>query len=323
MKKNPWLVLLGLFGFFGLALIILVVSTSMTLFGSLAHFSGRSPIKAITGHSILKLKLEGIIMDSEKFVKNLRKYAEDDRIKAIVIEINSHGGVVGPSQEINAEIKKVKEETQKPIIAVSTGLMASGAYYAAVAADEIVVQPGTLMGSIGVIMEFVNLEKLMDWAKIRRYSITTGKFKDSGAEYRPMRDDERELFQNLVNDTWKQFKEAVAEGRDLDINFVTKYADGRIMTGSQGVALGFADKIGTTHDAYEMAADAAGIDDYEIFELPKHRPSVWDFIAGGGEDEPYSRSQIPSSMAGWSQVIQQFLRTDLANKPLYLMPGAW
>lgn len=309
MKKNPWFVLISLVVFFGIILSVLIYTSAKSIFGG-------SSANVSSGDSILKMKLEGVIMDSEKFLKNLRKYAENDHIKAIVIEINSPGGVVGPSQEINQEIYRIKEETKKPIIAVSTGIMASGAYYIAVAADQIVVQPGTLMGSIGVIMEFVNLEKLYDWAKIKRYSINTGKFKDSGAEYRSMRDDERKLFQDLVNDTWAQFKQAVAEGRGLDLAFVNQYADGRVITGAQGVKLGFADTIGTTYDAYEIAAEAAGLDDYDVFEPPKHKPSIFDLISGGDQEESiFKKDQLATA-------INQFLKSPLANKPLYLMPGA-
>jgi protease-4 len=237
--------------------------------------------------------------------------------------------VVGPSQEIYEEIRRVREEFHKPVVIHSSGLMASGGYYAAVAGDEIVVEPGVMMGSIGVIMQFMNLEKLYDWAKVTRYSLTTGKFKDSGAEYRAMRDDEKALFQDLLNDVWKQFKDVVAVGRDLDPKFVEQYADGRVMTGQQGVDLGFADELGTLEEAYEIAADLAGLgDDWEVFEAPKHKPSILDALPIGRDDEDEAESitklsQAVSGLGGLGGLSDKLLKTKLANKPLFLMPGSY
>src|SRR6185312_1803206 len=221
MRKNPWLMLLVLIFVFGTLFVFVLGSSAISLFG------GRSPIKISSKNSIMKLKLEGIIVDEDRLLSALRKYRKENSIKAFVIETNSPGGVVGPSQELNAEFKRTREEFKKPVVVVSQGLLASGAYYAAVGADKIIVAPGALVGSIGVIMEFANLEKLYDWAKVSRYSITTGKFKDSGAEYRSMRADERALFQNLINQVWLQFKQAVADGRGLKLADVEPYADGR------------------------------------------------------------------------------------------------
>lgn len=301
--------LLVLIVIFGSLFAFLLGSSAISLFG---HSEGTT--KVTSRNSILKLELEGVIIDGKRFLKQLKKYREDHHIKAIVIEVNSPGGVVGPSQEIYQEILRVRTELKKPVVVVSTGLMASGAFYAAVAADKIVVAPGTLMGSIGVIMEFLNLEKLYDWAKVSRYSITTGKFKDSGAEYRSMRADERELFQELINDVFAQFKAAVAQGRGLKPEFVAQYADGRVFTGAAGVKLGFADEIGTTDDAYDLAAELAGLDDYDVFEPPKRHPGVFDLFKS--EDDDFETKSLVRG-------FQKLLKTELANKPLFLMPGSW
>jgi len=317
MRKNPWLMLLVLIFVFGTLFVFVLGSSAISLFG------GRSPIKISSKNSIMKLKLEGIIVDEDRLLSALRKYRKENSIKAFVIETNSPGGVVGPSQELNAEFKRTREEFKKPVVVVSQGLLASGAYYAAVGADKIIVAPGALVGSIGVIMEFANLEKLYDWAKVSRYSITTGKFKDSGAEYRSMRADERALFQNLINQVWLQFKQAVADGRGLKLADVEPYADGRVLTGEQAVALKFADEVGTTETAYKVAAKLANIspDNYEIFELPKHRPGIFDLISGGGSDDD-SKSEI-SEIKGLGQLAEKVLHTQLMNQPLYMMPGAW
>jgi protease-4 len=308
MKKNPWVMLAVLLFVFGTMFVFLVGTSTIGLFGG-----GAERASLLRGQSILHLKLEGVIMDGGRFLKGLKKYREDKSIKAIVIEINSPGGVVGPSQEIFQEIKRTREEFKKPVVAVSPGLMASGAYYAAVAADKIVVAPGALVGSIGVIMEFANLERLYDWAKINRYTITTGKYKDSGAEYRPMRDDERELFQTMINEVWEQFKDAVAEGRNLKKADVEPYADGRVMTGASAVKAGLVDNVGTVDDAFKLAADLAGIEDYEIFEMPKKRPSLFDML----ESEEDASVQVAEKM------INKVMKADLVNQPLFLMPGYW
>ena len=315
MKKNPWITLLILLFVFGSAAVFMVGSSVMSLFGETSS-------RVVAKNSILHMNLDGVIMDSHAFLKDLLKYSKSDKIKAVVISINSPGGVVGPSQEIYEEIRNVREDLGKPVVAYSAGLMASGAFYAAVACDRIIVQPGVMMGSIGVIMEFMNLEKLYDWAKVRRYTINTGKYKDSGSEYREMRSDEKELFQNLVNDVWEQFKSAVAKGRNLKPEFVNQYADGRVFTGLQAIKLGFADDTGSLQDAYATAAELAGLgDDYEIFEQPKHRPSFMDYFGGGEEDESESKFQKTLESIGFSGLSEKLLHTKLANRPLFLMPG--
>ena len=312
MKKIPWIVLIFL---------VFVVGSFIWIGNVVTHFGQGEIDKKVSKNSILMLEMKGVIMDGKKFLKSLAKYREDENIKAIVIQMDSPGGVVGPSQEIYAAIKKVREEYKKPVVVVSTGLMASGAYYAAVAADKIVVAPGTMMGSIGVIMEFANLEKLYDWANISRYTITSGKFKDSGAEYRAMRDDEKELFQNMINDVYVQFRTAVKEGRKLSDEVMDQYADGRVFTGQQGVQNGFADQVGMTEDAIQVAADLAGLGkDFEIFEPPKKRPSFFEMIMSADEEDEDATVLFKNST---EKTIKKLLKVELAGKPLYMMPGTW
>lgn len=306
MKKNPWMMLAVLLFVFITLFVFLLGSSTISLFG------GSDKVRILSRNSILHLKLEGVIIDGEKFLKALKKYREEADVKAVVVEIDSPGGVVGPSQEIFEELKKTREKFQKPVVAVSPGLMASGAYYAAVGADKIIVAPGALVGSIGVIMEFANLEKLYDWAKISRYTITTGKYKDSGAEYREMREDERKLFQDMINEVWEQFKEAVAQGRNLKPEQVEPYADGRVFTGASAVKMGFADEVGTVDRAFELAAEMAKLDDYDTFEVPKSRPNFLELLM---EEEPESKIT--------KEVMNKVFRTNLVNRPLLLMPGIW
>jgi protease-4 len=263
--------------------------------------------------AILFLKLEGVILDGGEFLEGLKKYAKDDDIKGVLIQINSPGGVVGPSQEINSEIMRVRKELKKPVVVSCSSLAASGAYYAAVAADKIVTNPGSMLGSIGVIMEFVNLEKLYDWAKVRRYTIKTGAYKDSGAEYREMREDERQLFQEMANEVFMQFKKTVADSRKLSLDFVSKYADGRVITGASAVSLGFADEIGTLEDATRIIGQLSGLGkNPEIFEPPPKRP---DFLS-----QFYAESKGRNPI---KEAIDETMNLKLKGQPLLIMRGAY
>lgn len=285
-------------------------------------------VMKVEKNSILHMELSGVIMNGKKFIKNLKKYKKDPKIKAIVININSPGGAVGPSQEVFSEIKRAREETKKPIICVSTGIMASGAYYSAVACDKIVVAPGSLIGSIGVIMEFANLSKLYEWAKVTRFTITSGKYKDSGNEFRDMRDDERALFQNMITEVYQQFRTTVKESRKLKDEVLNEYADGRVFTGTKAVQLGFADKEGTFEDAVLLAAEEAKLgNDYEVIELPKKKRSIFDF-GESNEDDPVN--SLAKSLKGLSMdhqvlhsTINTLLKTEYVNQPMFLMPGFW
>jgi protease-4 len=274
-------------------------------------------------NEILNLEINGVIMNGKTFLKRLKKHKKDKSIKAIVIDINSPGGAVGPSQEIYYEIIRAKKETKKPIVCVSTGLIASGGYYAALACDKILVAPGAMIGSIGVIMEFANLEKLYDWAKVQRYTITSGKFKDSGSEYRPMREDERQLFQSMIDEVYNQFKTAVMSSRNLSDEVVSQYADGRVMTGSTAVKLKFADAEGTFEDAIRMAAQMAKLgDDYKVVKPAKARENWYDMIFDQGEEDDLN-SHAKSGLFSTSKIIKNVFKTELLNQPLYMMPGYW
>lgn len=297
---------------------LLIVVAAFVVLGLLLragsrHFSTGEPTTAMS-NSILFLELDGVIINGKKFLAQMKKYSEDKNVKAVVISIDSPGGAVGPSQEINNAILHLREKQNLPVVCYTTGLMASGAYYSAVACDKIIVSAGSLVGSIGVIMEFANLEKLYDWAKISRYSITTGKYKDSGAEYRPMREDERNLFQDLINDVYGQFKEAVLKGRPkLDKKVLEEHADGRVFTGRKAVELGFADEVGGYDEAIKAAADMAKLgENPDVFKPPK--PSkFWDFISKQDEDDMNSLVHTAKTALG----------VELMNRPLFLMPGTW
>ncbi|WP_413575373.1 signal peptide peptidase SppA [Bdellovibrio sp. HCB290] len=325
-------------GFFKKLIIIILVFIGIgALLKAGSGMLGEQEKTLSAKNTILHLEMNGVILNGKRFLKNLKKYSEDNRVKAVVININSPGGSVGPSQEIYHEIKKVRDELKKPVVCVTTGVMASGAYYSAVACDKIVVAPGALVGSIGVIMEFANLEKLYDWAKVSRYSITSGKFKDSGAEYRPMREDEKNLFQNMINEVYAQFKGTVAKERKLKDDVVSEYADGRVFTGATAVKVGFADQEGFFDDAVSLAAELAKLGkDYDVFEVPKKKMSIFDFGGREGEDDLNSLVEFADVLKGKAAIaagitpgvnmesaVKYLLRSQYLNQPLYMMPGYW
>ena len=184
------------------------------------------------------MDIKGIILDNKLWLQQLNDYKKDDKVAALILRVDSPGGAVGSSQELHATIKEIRSKYKKPVVISSISINASGAYYLSVGADHILVNPGTLMGSIGVIMEFSNLEGLYEWAKIKRFNIASGHYKDIGSSYRKMREDERQLFRSLINEVWQQFKFAIMKDRKLDSQTLETYADGRIFTGATAVELG-------------------------------------------------------------------------------------
>jgi protease IV len=204
--------------------------------------------------------IEGVISSdlAEHTVRQLRKYAEDPAIKAIVMRIDSPGGGVAASQEIYEEVKRLRTDG-KLVVASLGSLAASGGYYVACAADRIITNPGTITGSIGVIVQLANAEELLRKVGIESTAITSGPFKDSGSPARPLRPEERAVFQTLVDDVYQQFVDAVAQGRHLEPAEVRQYADGRVYTGRQAKAFKLVDDLGTLQDAIAYAASTIGV----------------------------------------------------------------
>lgn len=220
-------------------------------------------------NKIALVRIEGVIMDGRKVIKQIKESAENDSIQAIVVRIVSPGGVVGPSQEIHDEIIKAKKK--KPVVASFGSMSASGGYYVGVACDKIVANPGTITGSIGVIMAFNTTYELMEKIGVGTVVIKSGKFKDSGSPHRTLTEEERKLFQDFINSVHDQFTNAVAKGRKMDIEKVRKLSDGRIYTGAQAKENGLVDQLGTLSDAVDLAAKLAGIDGKpHVIETKKH-----------------------------------------------------
>ncbi len=208
---------------------------------------------------IALIRIEGVILDAQETLGELKKFSDNPSVKAIVLRIDSPGGGVVPSQEIYDAVRRVRSKSNKAVIASMGSVAASGGYYIAAATDRIVANPGTLTGSIGVIMEMANVEGLLQKIGVEGVVVKSGKYKDVGSPLRKMSDEERGLLQTVMDDVHKQFIEAVAEGRSLEVPEVQALADGRIFTGRQAKAAKLVDELGNLDDAIQLAADVVGI----------------------------------------------------------------
>ncbi len=211
-------------------------------------------------NQIAIVEIQGMITGSRVTVRQLRDFQHNPKVKGIILRIDSPGGGVGPSQEIYNAVTRIREEGRKKIFASLGSVAASGGYYIASAADTIFANPGTLTGSIGVIMAFSNIQDLIEKIGIRPEVIKSGAFKDVGSPVRPISSEERKLLQNLVDDVHQQFVEDVAKGRNLPIQDVQRLADGRVYTGRQAYELKMVDHLGGLQDAIDLLATQAGIE---------------------------------------------------------------
>jgi protease-4 len=271
MKKRPFLLafalLVGIFVFF-LALVV-----------GVASLTGRSGDFAL-GDKVGVIEIYGIIADSKKVIEQLHDFRDNSSIKAVVLRIDSPGGGVGPAQEIFQVVKAVN--AVKPVVVSMGAVTASGGYYIAVGAREIIANPGTITGSIGVVMEFANFRELLDKIGLARVVVKSGEFKDIGSPTREMTEAERKLLQELIDDVHEQFVNSVAEGRNIDPSAVGAIADGRVFTGRKAVELGLVDRIGNLDVAIERAAELAGIEgEPDVVYPPEEKPGILDLLIKG------------------------------------------
>ncbi len=230
------------------------------------------------GDKVAVVTIKGIITDSKATIEQLHEANESSDVKAIVVRVNSPGGGVGASQEIYREVTKIKD---KKVIISMGSVAASGGYYVACGAEKIYANPGTLTGSIGVLMEFADVEELMGKIGLKGYVIKSGEFKDIGSPLRPMSDAERELLQGVINNTYSQFVKVVAKGRKLPEEYVKGLADGRVYTGEQAKDLKLVDEIGNLEDAIDGAAKMAGMKGKPgVKYMEKSRFSFFNLLIG-------------------------------------------
>ncbi len=243
--------------------------------------------------------ITGLITDSQYITNQVKKFRQDKRIRGIILRIDSPGGAVGPSQEIYDEVLKTRE-SGKTIYASMGALAASGGYYIASAAEKIFANPGTLTGSIGVIMAFSNAKGLMEKIGLQPEIVKAGEYKDIGSPARAMTQKERNLLQSVVTDVHQQFIEAVASGRDISVAEVTKIADGRILTGRQAYSLNLVDQLGGLQVSIDQLAHKVGIIGSPIIVKEKPRAGLLDWILQTTINQPLiDHSSIPSLQYTW------------------------
>lgn len=233
------------------------------------------------GGQIGVVEVKGPIVESDEVVEQLHDFLEDDRIRAVVVRVDSPGGAVAPSQEIATEVKRLAGE--KHVVVSMGNLAASGGYYLAAPATRIVANPGTLTGSIGVVSQFANLTEIADKIGLQMNTVKSGPAKDAGNPFRPFTEEDRALFQHMVDGVYLQFVRAVAEGRNLPEEDVRKIADGRVLTGEEAKNLGLVDDLGNFNDAVKIAADLAGIEGEPRLVYPsKKKGFAWEtFLTEG------------------------------------------
>ena len=231
------------------------------------------------GKRVAVVDIIGPIYSSENVVRQIKKYAKDESVPAIVLRVDSPGGAVAPSQEIYSQLEKARNDGK--VIVVSMGsVAASGALYLAMAADTIIANPGTLTGSIGVIIEFPTIEELAKKIGVRSEVVKSGELKNTGSMWHTPTEQERAHLQSVIDDAYAQFVEAVARGRRMSEEEVRTFADGSIFTGRQALDMHLVDALGDFEDAVNTAAKMAGLNvpPKTVKEIPHRRATVWDLV---------------------------------------------
>ena len=251
---------------------------------ALVYFSVRSQQKdtfAGFGDKIGIVDLEGVIVNPKDVVDQLRKYADDSSIKAIIIHVDSPGGGAAASEEIYREVLRIRDTKKKTIVASIGTVGASGAYYVSSATSKIFADDASIVGSIGVIAEWYNYEELIKWAKLKAITLKAGEFKDTGSPTRPMTPAERAYLQGLIDNMHTQFIHSVAVGRKMKDDQVRALADGKVWTGQEAVPLKLVDQIGDFRAAVEDTAKSVGIKGEPTLVHPeKDRKSMLDLLFG-------------------------------------------
>lgn len=288
MRLKPVLVVSGILLTLFVTFVVLVIAA-----GSMPSRSTR----LLSANKVGVVVVAGAIMDSQGIIEDLAEFQNDHSIKAIVLRIDSPGGGVGPSQEIYEAVRDIRQV--KPVVASMGSVAASGGYYIAAACQKIYANPGTMTGSIGVIMEFADLRELLGKIGVGTRVIKSGKLKDIGSPTRDMTAEEKVLLQGVIDDAYDQFVEAVASGRSLAKEKVRAVADGRIMTGRQAQALQLVDELGGLAVAIRGAAEIAGVQgDPQVVYPEEEKPRLIDLL-------------MENMMSSFQQSMQQRVTSGL------------
>jgi len=275
---------------------LFVIAMFALMFIGLAESGGGDFQFAGLGGDVGVVEVFGLIDEysARRAIREIDDFA-DGSVSAIVVHISSPGGGVAPSQEVYDAIGRAREE--KPVVASMGSVAASGGLYIACAADRIVANPGTLTGSIGVIFQYHTAEGFLDKIGVETETVKSGQLKDVGSYSRRMTEDEQQMLQSVVNDTYEQFLEAVAEGRGRTTSEIKPYADGALFTGHQALNYGLVDELGGLHDAVNLAGDLADLDGDLTVVRPyrRDRSNVFDLLGGLAQD---LSGEVKSKLAG-------------------------
>ncbi len=269
------------------------------------------PFRNKTRKQIARIEITGAIAsETRKRVLKALKTVEEKEFPALLLRIDSPGGTVGDSQEIYSALKKLQEEKEIKVVASFGNISASGGVYIGVGAKNIVANPGTITGSIGVILRGNNLERLLDKIGVSFQTIKSGPYKDILSFDRQLTIEEEQILQDLIDTSYDQFVKTVAEGRNLEVETVKTFADGRIFTGEQALKLGVVDRLGTEEDARRWAAELAGLDleKTECFTIEEPKSLVNRILPG--------RSQAKSGIRAGIDWVEFELTTS--GQPLWL-----
>jgi len=271
MKKRPFLLASMTIGSVFLFFLLVVFTAGM--------LGGHSTVVPV-GKKIGVLEVYGTIIDPQNLREQIVEFRDSAGIKAVVLRINSPGGGVAPSQEIYADLKSLAKE--KPLIVTMGSVAASGGYYLAIAGERLFANPGSITGSIGVIMSFPDYRDLMDKIGVKAEVVKSGKFKDIGSSFREFSAADRSLLQGMIDDVHQQFVEAISEGRNIPVDRLRPYVDGRIFTGRQALEIGLVDELGSFNDAIKYAAKVAGLGDDPdlVYPEPEHEDFFERLIQG-------------------------------------------
>ncbi len=263
----------GAFFLFVLAVFTLVYLT-LHAGGTESSFNG-------FGDRIGVVDLDGVILSPQPVVGELKKFGDDSSIKAIILHVNSPGGGVAASEEIYREVKRIRSEKKKKIVASVETVGASGAFYVSSACDKVYADQGSIVGSIGVIAQWVNYGDLLKWAKLKDVVIKTGEFKDTGNPARDLTPAEQAYMQSLIDNMFGQFIKAVADGRGLKYDDVKAIANGKVWTGEQAQSMKLIDKVGDFETAVDETAKSVGIKGEPTLVRPeKDRRTLMDLLLG-------------------------------------------
>ncbi len=289
----------GIFFFGAVSGCLVVVIACLILGVMIATIAGNDTTSRgdVFGDKVAIIPIDGEILGSRDAIDALHRYARNSSVKAIIMRINSPGGAIAPSQEIYEEIRNVRARSGKPVIASLDSVAASGGYYIASACDRIVANPGSITGSIGVILQWMETKDLLAWAKLKPETITSGPMKAAGSPYQDLTDAQRAYFQDIVTQLHSQFVRAVAAGRKgkLTEAQVGKIADGRVFTGEQALALKLVDELGNLDDAINVAGKLGGIHGRPGTIYPKKRTrGLFDALTSDESDTETAIGRILS-----------------------------